>query len=780
MKTVIDLFCGAGGESCGIHSAFERQGEDIRLFAVNHWGVACSTHARNFPKDECICQDIQTVIPTSLVRPDEEVELLWASPECFPAGTLVLTSEGYKPIEEVSIGDLVLTHMNRWRKVVKVMKSKKPTVRLKGYGHPGLETTARHPFYVATRHARDTHRNGVMYTCSKPSFMPVEDIVKAEKDKHVTAYWAKPAMIEELPMPGIAEIKRRSFDVDERMVWLAGRYVADGYARLDGRRGDVTISCGNAKYEETKARLAAWPRAGVRSGAGEMVWHEHKVRTAINFNMSSRAIAGWLISNFGKLAHGKKIPAWLFGAPLNLRQSFLDGYMSGDGNEHNGVLSASTVSKELAYGLSTLLSTMGINAQLYRPATRHRMWIEGREVSCRQQYAVKWRASVDPAHVQTPPFDSGHLWGAIKSIDDTGEEKTVYNLSVEEDESYIAEGICVHNCTHFSTARGGKPMDDQSRCTPFDILRWLSMIRVKRVIIENVREFLTWGPLGPDSRPIPEERGSYFAMFLNSIRGLGYIVDWRVCNAADFGAPTTRHRLFIQCVRKDAGKSIVWPEPRYTEKPEAVNSDLLGTEMKPWVPASAIIDWSIPCQPIDERERPLSANTMRRIMNGIRKYWGKAAEPFLVRYNGGEHRHHSIHEPVPTLDTSNRFGLIQPLIAEMYGTGGCGGTVKPVSNPLPTIAGAGAISIVEPLVMEYYGNGQCQPVSKPLGTVTCKDRFALLNPENCRIGFRMLQPHELAAAQSFPSWYRFEGSKTDVVKQIGNAVCPKMAEALVG
>ena len=82
--------------------------------------------------------------------------------------------------------------------------------------------------------------------------------------------------------------------------------------------------------------------------------------------------------------------------------------------------------------------------------------------------------------------------------------------------------------------------------------------------------------------------------------------------------------------------------------------------------------------------------------------------------------------------------------------------------------------------MEYYGNGQCQPVSKPLGTVTCKDRFALLKPEDCRIGFRMLQPHELAAAQSFPEWYRFTGTKADTVKQIGNAVCPKMAEALVG
>lgn len=332
-------------------------------------------------------------------------------------------------------------------------------------------------------------------------------------------------------------------------------------------------------------------------------------------------------------------------------------------------------------------------------------------------------------------------------------------------------------CTHFSTARGGKPMDNQSRCTPFDIIRWLTMLDVKRVIIENVAEFETWGPLGKDCRPIKEQKGSFFSMFIGAIRNIGYTVDWRICNAADYGAPTTRRRLFIQAVKKGSGKTIRWPERLYAEHPEDANGDLFGTDLKPWIPASSIIDWSIPCQPIDDRKKPLSPNTMKRIMNGIRRYWGEAAEPFLVRYNGGDNRFHSINEPVPTLDCSNRYGLVQPLIAEMYGTGGC----RSIDKPLSAVTCSGAHhALVEPLVMEYYGNGQCQPVSKPLGTVTCKDRFALLKPENCRIGFRMLQPHELAAAQSFPEWYRFTGTKADTVKQIGNAVCPKMTEALVG
>lgn len=328
-------------------------------------------------------------------------------------------------------------------------------------------------------------------------------------------------------------------------------------------------------------------------------------------------------------------------------------------------------------------------------------------------------------------------------------------------------------CTHHSVARGGKPMDDQSRCTPFNILEWCTELDIKRLIVENVPEFLAWGPLGPDMRPVQSQKGLFFGQFISYLRGIGYQVDWRVLNAADYGAPTTRRRLFIQAVKKGSGKRLVWPEATNTESPDA--DDLFGSTLRPWVPASDIIDWGIQCQPIDDRKRPLAPKTMIRIMSGIKKYWGEYAEPFLVRYNGGDNRHHPVSAPVPTLDTSNRYGLVQPLIAEMYGTGGC----KPIIRPVSTISCSGAHhALVQPLVMEYYGNGQCRPVTEPLGTVTCKDRFALLSPENCRIGFRMLQPHELAAAQSFPNWYKFTGTKTEIVKQIGNAVCPKIAEAL--
>lgn len=295
-------------------------------------------------------------------------------------------------------------------------------------------------------------------------------------------------------------------------------------------------------------------------------------------------------------------------------------------------------------------------------------------------------------------------------------------------------------CTHFSVARGGKPCDDQSRITPFTVLDWLDKLTVDRVIIENVPEFTSWGPLDEEThRPIKELKGETFNAFIGMVRGLGYTVDWKVLNAADYGAPTTRRRLFIQAVRSGCEKSILWPEA--THRQPSQNQTLVG-EFSSWVPAKEIIDWTLPTQIIDERKKPLAANTMKRILRGIEKYWGESAKPFLIRYNGGENRVHSIDEPLPVLDTSNRYGL------------------------------------VEPIIMEYYGNGACRPVSEPLQTVTTKDRFALISPKNARLGFRMLKPHELAAAQSFPKDYIFTGSQVDVVKQIGNAVCPRISEAL--
>ena len=349
-------------------------------------------------------------------------------------------------------------------------------------------------------------------------------------------------------------------------------------------------------------------------------------------------------------------------------------------------------------------------------------------------------------------------------------------------------------CLNHSNARGGKPINDQSRVTAFTILDWLNKIVVDRVIIENVPQFKFWGPLNSENRPIKEKKGEIFKAFIGMIEALDYTVEYKDLNAADFGAPTTRKRLFIQAVRSSSDKTILWPEPSHAQPSP---SQSITSPLPSWIPARDIIDWTLPIQIIDERKKPLVANTMKRILRGIEKYWGDYAYPFLERYNDPIHgicsedgtleplimhigqtsstgRVRSINEPLATVVTKEEACLIEPLFIHQHSCG----EVRPTTNPLSTVATKGAISIIEPLVINYNGNGKSHPVSEPLATVSTRDRFALITPENCRIGFRMLKPHELALAQSFPSDYKFTGNRGEIVKQIGNAVCPKIAEAL--
>ena len=424
-------------------------------------------------------------------------------------------------------------------------------------------------------------------------------------------------------------------------------------------------------------------------------------------------------------------------------------------------------------------------------------------------------------------------------------------------------------CTNHSRAKGGMPRQNQSRCQPEMLLSWIRKLIVKRLYVENVPDFLDWGPLRTKDiiyqgklikmgHPDPRFKGVFFRDWIESIKKSGYRVDWRILNAADYGAPTCRERLIVQAVRIGTGEKIAWPMPTHAKTP-----DLFVKER--WVPAKDIIDWSIHGESIFNRKHPLADNTMRRIEHGIRKYWGRWAEPFIIllrgtkdyqlnctthrlteplptisaggihagivrpfltHYHGGdgaEKRVSGIAEPIPVCDCSNRYGVVEGFIVDLahtksdgitrslsepmntitctHGTHGLieplfipqqsAGTVKPVGdNPLPTISTAGAISVVEPLIQPYYGNSDgCKPVSKPLDTVTTKDRFGLLEGRLLQtpdgqtykldITFRMLQPHELAAAMSFPHDYKFCGTKTEQIRQIGNAVCPKLSEALI-
>ena len=295
-------------------------------------------------------------------------------------------------------------------------------------------------------------------------------------------------------------------------------------------------------------------------------------------------------------------------------------------------------------------------------------------------------------------------------------------------------------CTHFSVARGGKPCSDQSRSSAWHILRWAEALYIDNIIVENVKEFTSWGPLGANGRPLKTQTGQTFQAFLTALRSLGYNAEWRTLNAADYGDPTTRERFFLVASR--GRRKIQWPTPTHAHYAQTQTS--LFADLQPWRPARDIIDFTCPSASIFSRARPLAPATLRRIEIGLRQFAGKHAEPFLVI-----RRNHA-------------------------------GT-RSLSDPLPTLtAGGQHIALCEPFLVEYYGTGTARPVSSPIGTLTTHARYALVTPDlaNLDIRFRMLQPAELARAMGFLPDYRFSGTRTEQVKQIGNAVAVGVSTAL--
>ncbi|MGK8439051.1 DNA cytosine methyltransferase [Ectopseudomonas hydrolytica] len=459
------------------------------------------------------------------------------------------------------------------------------------------------------------------------------------------------------------------------------------------------------------------------------------------------------------------------------------------------------------------------------------------------------------------------------------------------------------DCKHFSKAKGGKPVKKEIRGLAWVAIRYAATVRPRVIMLENVEEFVTWGPLA-EGRPCPKNKGRTFNSFVNALRRHGYQVEWRELRANQFGAATIRKRLFL--IARCDGMPIVWPEPTHLP---AGSPEVKAKQAKPQRLAADIIDWSLPCPSIFTRKRPLAENTLRRIARGIQRYVIDNADPFLVKVNHGydyfrgqpldepmqtittklgtgvvvptlapfiantrngeragqqprvasveqplwtvtaqgsqqaiiapvitkfrtNDRGTSVEEPLPTV-TANSFikrpggaapiGLVAALLAKHYGGNETPGwplskpistlTTKdhhhlvtshmvklrgtcrdgqPVTEPLHTITASGNhLGEVRAFLLKYYEHGTGQSMTEPLHTITTKDRLGLVMVKGepyqiVDIGMRMLEPHELYAAQGFPADYIHNRTLTNPklpkdaqVRMCGNSVCPPVAAALV-
>lgn len=283
------------------------------------------------------------------------------------------------------------------------------------------------------------------------------------------------------------------------------------------------------------------------------------------------------------------------------------------------------------------------------------------------------------------------------------------------------------DCKHFSKAKGGKPREKSIRDLAWVVVLWAKRVRPALILLENVEEFRTWGPLCPEGKPIPERKGETFDQWCRELRKLGYKIEFRELRACDYGAPTIRKRFFM--VARCDGKPIVWPEPTHG-KPDS--AEVLAGKRLPWRTAASIIDWSIPCPSIFERKKPLAEKTLRRIAHGIMKFVVNNPAPFIVplTHHGSAGRSYSGERPLPTVTGANRgeMALVSPHITK-FRNGAIG---HDVGEPLATVTansyikrpgGSAPLGLASAHLVQI-GNGErlgqaprAMEIEKPLGTV---------------------------------------------------------------
>lgn len=295
------------------------------------------------------------------------------------------------------------------------------------------------------------------------------------------------------------------------------------------------------------------------------------------------------------------------------------------------------------------------------------------------------------------------------------------------------------DCKHFSKAKGGKPKDKNIRGLAWVALRWAGLVRPRVIMLENVEEFKTWGPLNRRHHPIKSKQGYTFNKFVQQFSELGYDVQFKELIAANYGTPTMRKRFFM--IARCDGKPIVWPKPTHAP---ADSEEVKAGLLKPYVGAYTQIDFSRPCPSIfDTSEeikekygiravRPLAIKTMERIARGLKKFVIDNPEPFIIQCNhGGERRPNDIREPMPTITGKHGYGIVEPTLAPYMGTNTTnhpGGNCK---DPIHTITTGNQQCLISPTLIQYHsetvkGEVRGQTIEETIMTVDGSNRYGLV------------------------------------------------------
>lgn len=531
---MIDLFAGIGGIRMGFEKAFKKDLETV--FSCEIDKNAAKTYKENFGDD-----------PTGDVTKIKEKELadfdiVGAGFPCFPAGTLIKTSTGYKNIEDVEVNDLVLTHKNRYRRVKGTMEKEAPGLIELFFVSGSIKTTPEHPFLVSTRTTYYEKRKK-KYKFSEPHWKNAIDLTS---DDYIC--FNDHNLLENKTQPYIPEI---SFKINQfstknipkvkitpELAWVFGRCMADGWRAVYKRKNrknsfthNVIICCNYNEVPELEKRL----------DAAKLVYSTSDERTVKRFIISNSQLFNYLES-FGKDCYTKSIPEEILYAPLNILKSFWEGYVSGNGHidTKKNCISVGTVSKLLAYQYQLIcLRLFKKPSSVAKYGVEKIVTIENRQVKVQPLYHLRlFSKSQIPSKTH-----SDYIFSSIKKKRLFHEEKTnVYNIEVEEDNSYTANNVIVHNCQAFSVAGKRKGFEEARGTLFFDVARIIKEKKPSVVFLENVKGLTN------------HDKGNTLKVILNTLEELGYAYFYKVLNSKDYGVPQKRERIYIVAFNKEKVK----------------------------------------------------------------------------------------------------------------------------------------------------------------------------------------------------------------------------------
>lgn len=444
---------------------------------------------------------------------DKPLDILAGGTPCFAAGTMVLTPNGYVPIETLKVGDEVVTHRGRLRKILRVGSKIAETAEARIVSRPPMRCTLDHKFWSATK----THHN-------HDNHLVIDDCGFLEVEKNISGYVAQQRaydipMPDDFPVGGVTSV--------ETVIELAGWYCGDGCIRsYKDRKNRVVVLCVNAdKMAVLLERLGE--KIHICQGNPD-------ANGVFKAQICSTSLAMWLERHFGKLAHCKTVPAWLIAAPQNVRDAFIRGYLATDGcTLPNGTVSFTTISKSLAYGVADILR----DACVFYNDVPSRCVIQGREVNQRPFYIVRKNLHANRFHKY-----GDWAFVRVKSLANRRTEK-VYQIEVEEDHSYVSNGIVSKNCQDVSVAgkRAGMQEGSGTRSSlAFDFVRLARELRPRWVLWENVAGSI-YSKNAPD-----------FLRFVGALGDCGYTIAWRVLDAQyvrvdgmERAVPQRRRRVWV-------------------------------------------------------------------------------------------------------------------------------------------------------------------------------------------------------------------------------------------